>query len=179
VRITLLGFIDGARCSVQVDVGFGDAVTPGPENVSYRVLLPEFDAPKIRVYPRYTVVAEKLEALVSLGITNSRMKDYFDIWILSRHTDFDGEILRRAIRATLDRRKTILSAGIPFGLSDSFAQDAQKQTQWEAFLKKNKLQAPRLEGIVAALRDFSLPVIAARSDDAEYLKNWSAGGPWS
>jgi hypothetical protein len=100
------------------------------------------------------VVVEKLEALVSLGITNSRMKDYFDIWMLSLHSDFDGDTLRRAIRATFDRRNTTLSAGIPFGLSDSFAQDAQKQTQWEAFLKKNKLQAPRLEGIVAALRDF-------------------------
>lgn len=179
VRITLLGLIDSARCSVQIDVGFGDAVTPGPENVSYPVMLPEFDAPKIRVYPRYTVVAEKLEALVSLGITNSRMKDYFDIWILSRHTDFDGDILRRAIRSTFDRRNTTLPGGVPFGLSDSFAQDVQKQTQWQAFLRKNKLQALNLGEIVATLRDFLVPTILAANTDAHYPRNWRAGGPWS
>ncbi len=106
VRVTLLGLIDGARCQIQVDIGFGDAVTPGPEDVRYPVMLSEFAAPKLRVYPRYTVVAEKLEALASLGIANSRMKDYFDLWILSRHTGFDGDTLRRAIRATFDRRKT-------------------------------------------------------------------------
>lgn len=106
VRVTLLGLIDGARCPIQVDIGFGDAVTPGPEDVQYPVMLSEFSAPKLRVYPRYTVVAEKLEALASLGIANSRMKDYFDLWILSRYTEFDGDTLRRAIRATFDRRKT-------------------------------------------------------------------------
>lgn len=178
VRITLLGLIDGARCPVQIDIGFGDAVTPGPEDVSYPVMLPEFDAPKIRVYPRCTVVAEKLEALVSLGITNSRMKDYFDLWILSCHTDFDGDTLRRAIRATFDRRKTALPAAVPFGLSDGFAADGQKQTQWLAFLRKNKLQALSLDDTVAMLRDFLLPVILAANLDAQYLQNWCAGGPW-
>lgn len=178
VRITLLGLIDGARCPVQIDIGFGDAVTPGPEDVSYPVMLPEFDAPKIRVYPRYTVVAEKLEALVSLGITNSRMKDYFDLWILSCHTDFDGDTLRSAIRATFDRRKTALPAAVPFGLGDGFAADGQKQTQWLAFLRKNKLQAPDLGHIVSTLRDFLVPVILAANADAQYLQNWRAGGPW-
>ena len=137
VRVTLLGLIDGARCPIQIDIGFGDAVTPGPEDVRYPVMLPEFEAPKLRVYPRYTVVAEKLEALASLGIANSRMKDYFDLWILSRYTEFDGDTLRRAIRATFDRRKTKLSPGVPFGLTDGFAQNTLKQTQWQAFLVKN------------------------------------------
>ena len=135
VRVTLLGLIDGARCPIQVDIGFGDAVTPGPEDVQYPVMLSEFAAPKLRVYPRYTVVAEKLEALASLGIANSRMKDYFDLWILSRYTEFDGDTLRRAIRATFDRRKTTLPPDVPFGLTDGFAQDAEKQTQWQAFLE--------------------------------------------
>lgn len=116
VRVTLLGLIDGARCQVQIDIGFGDAVTPGPEEVQYPVMLPDFDVPKLRGYPRYTVVAEKLEAIAALGIANSRMKDFFDLWILSRHTDFDGDTLRRAIRATFDRRKTPLPADVPFGL---------------------------------------------------------------
>lgn len=93
-------------------------------------MLPDMPAPKLRAYPRYTVVAEKLEALVSLGIANSRMKDYFDLWALSHYTDFDGELLCKAIHATFERRRTPLPDGVPFGLSDQFAQDRQKQTQW-------------------------------------------------
>jgi hypothetical protein len=142
-------------------------------------MLSEFAAPKLRVYPRYTVVAEKLEALASLGIANSRMKDYFDLWILSRHTEFDGDTLRRAIQATFDRRKTKLASDAPLGLTDAFAQDAQKQTQWQAFLGKNRLEALRLEDVVASLRDFLLPVIAAANAEADYPQHWPAGGPWS
>ena len=95
VRVTLLGLIDGARCPVQIDIGFGDAVTPGPVEVRYPVMLPDFQAPKLQVYPRYTVVAEKLEEIAALGIANSRMKDFYDIWLLSRHFEFDGESASR------------------------------------------------------------------------------------
>ena len=142
-------------------------------------MLSEFAAPKLRVYPRYTVVAEKLEALASLGIANSRMKDYFDLWILSRRTEFDGDTLRRAIRATFDHRKTKLASDAPLGLTDAFAQDAQKQTQWQAFLGKNRLEALRLEDVMASLRDFLLPVIAAAKAEADCPQHWPAGGPWS
>jgi len=179
VRVTLIGLIDGARCPIQIDIGFGDAVTPEPEAVQYPVMLPEFEAPKLRVYPRYTVVAEKLEALASLGIANSRMKDYFDLWVMSRYSNFDGDTLRRAIRATFDRRNTTLPPEAPFGLSDDFARDVQKQVQWQAFLGKNKLQALSLEDVVAMLRDFLLPVISAAKSGNDYPKYWSAGGPWS
>jgi len=113
IRVTLLGWVDGARCPVQVEVGYGDAVTPGPEAVEYPVILDEFPAPKLRVYPRYTVVAEKLEALISLGVANSRMKDYFDLWVLARHSDFEGEVLREAIGATLSRRGTDIPTDVP------------------------------------------------------------------
>ncbi len=157
VRVTLVGLLDGARCPVQVDVGFGDAVTPGPEAVDYPVMLPEMPAPKLRAYPRYTVVAEKLEAIVSLGIANSRMKDYFDLWVLSRNGEFDGELLRRAIHATFERRGTPLPIGTPFGLSDEFARDSQKQTQWRAFLKKNALGELPLSEVVEGLREFLSP----------------------
>lgn len=179
VRVTLLGLIDGARCQVQIDIGFGDAVTTGPEEVQYPVMLPEFDAPKLRVYPRYTVVAEKLEAMATLGIANSRMKDFFDLWILSRHTDFDGDTLRGAIRATFDRRKTPLPADVPFGLTDYFARDTLKQTQWQAFLGKNKLEALELQVLVSALRDFLLPPISAANADVHFPQRWPAGGPWT
>jgi len=102
-------------------------------------MLTGFEAPKLKVYPHYTVVAEKCEALAILGIANSRMKDYFDLWILSRHTDFDGDTLRDAMQRTFDRRNTILTRQVPIGLTDEFAMDAQKQIQWQAFLRMNRL----------------------------------------
>ncbi|WP_338016843.1 nucleotidyl transferase AbiEii/AbiGii toxin family protein [Noviherbaspirillum saxi] len=179
VRVMLLGTIDSARCQIQIDIGFGDAVTPGPEDVEYPVMLSEFEAPKLRVYSRYTVVAEKFEALSSLGIANSRMKDYFDLWILALHTDFDGDILRQAVQATFDRRKTTLTGQVPFGLTDTFAQDPQKQTQWQAFLRKNRLEALALNEVIAALAAFMLPVIEGASANTAFPAQWHAGGPWS
>lgn len=175
----LLGVIDGARCQIQIDIGFGDAVTPGPDDVEYPVMLSEFAAPKLRVYPRYTVVAEKFEAMSTLGIANSRMKDYFDLWVLARHTDFDGDILRQAVQATFDRRKTALTGQMPFGLTDAFAQDAQKQMQWQAFLKKNRLEALALNDVVPALATFMLPVIESASARTLFPARWQAGGPWA
>lgn len=179
VRVMLLGVIDGARCQIQIDIGFGDAVTPGPEDVEYPVMLAEFAAPKLRVYPRYTVVAEKFEALSSLGIANSRMKDYFDLWILAQHTDFDGDTLRQAVQATFDRRKTALTVEVPFGLSDAFAQDVQKQTQWQAFLIKHQLEALPLNDVVDALAAFLKPVIKTANANVVFSAHWQAGGPWS
>ena len=178
VRVTMIGMIDGARSSIQVDIGFGDAVTPGPEDVLYPVMLADFAAPRLRAYPRCAVVAEKLEALVSLGIANTRMKDYFDLWILSRYAGFEGDTLRRAIQATFDRRSTALPVGSPFGLSEGFARDLQKQRLWRAFLGKNRLETLPLEDVVASLRDFLLPVIAAARSRADYPWHWQAGGPW-
>lgn len=179
VRVLLLGVIDGARCQIQIDIGFGDAVTPGPEEVEYPVMLSEFAAPKLRVYPHYTVVAEKFEALSSLGIANSRMKDYFDLWILVRHTEFDGDILRQAVQATFDRRKATLSGQAPLGLTDAFAQDPQKQMQWQAFLRKNRLEALALHDVITALATFMQPVIEAATANAIFPARWQAGGPWS
>ncbi len=178
VRITLLGLIDGARCQIQVDIGFGDAVTPGPEDAEYPVILQGFASPKLRVYPRYTVVAEKFEALSSLGIANSRMKDYFDLWVLASHTEFDGDILRQAVRATFDRRKTTLSNQVPFGLTDAFAQDKQKQVQWQGFLRKNKLDALSLEDVISTLAAFILPVVNSVNINMAFPFWWQAGGPW-
>lgn len=179
VRVMLLGVIDGARCQIQIDIGFGDAVTPGPDDVEYPVMLSEFAAPKLRVYPRYTVVAEKFEAMSTLGIANSRMKDYFDLWVLARHTDFDGDILRQAVQATFERRNTALTGQLPFGLTDAYARDAQKQMQWPAFLKKNRLEALALSDVIAALATFMLPVIEAARAGTVFLARWQAGGPWS
>lgn len=152
VRVTLLGTLDGARCAVQVDVGYGDAVTPEPQTAHYPVLLEDMSTPVLRVYPAYTVVAEKYHAMVSLGMVNTRLKDYFDLWFLARHFVFDPALLQDAIAATFARRSAPLPQHLPLGLSDAFAQDATKVQQWKAFLRKNKLQAPALDAVMDELR---------------------------
>jgi len=178
VRITLVGLLDGARCPVQVDVGFGDAVVPGPDDVHYPTILPGMSEPQLRAYPRYTVVAEKLEALTSLGMLNSRMKDFFDLWVLAKHSDFDGSVLSRAVAATFGRRRTAIPQGVPIGLSDEFINDAQKEKQWQAFLRKNALDPVALATVIRYLRVFLLPVLATISAQTEFNQIWCNGEGW-
>ena len=153
VRIDIQAKLDGARIVLQVDIGFGDAVTPEPEAISYPILLDDLPTPQLRAYPKCTVVAEKFQALCALGIANSRMKDYFDLWILMREDDLDLAELRRAIEATFARRQTAMPTETPVGLSDSFVNDLTKQVQWRAFLRKNKLDAIELHDVVTLLRE--------------------------
>lgn len=178
VRVTLLGMLDSARCAVQIDIGFGDAVVPGPDEVHYPVILGEMPGPHLHVYPRYSVVAEKLEALTSLGMLNSRMKDYFDLWILAKHSDFDGQILSRAVAATFERRRTVVPTGVPIGLSDEFINDVQKGKQWQGFLRKNALDPKSLATVVIDLRDFLMPVLAAIAAGGSHDYPWRAGTGW-
>lgn len=152
-RLTVLGIIDGAKCTVQVDVGYGDAVTPAPEMATYPVMLEDMPAPELRVYPQYTVIAEKFEAIVSLGMANSRMKDYFDLWVLLRNADLEPGILEQAVQATLARRGTVMPTGIPVGLSDQFASDKSRVALWDAFVGRNKLNAESLADTVNYLRE--------------------------
>ena len=180
VRITLTAKIATARIRLQVDVGFGDAITPDAELVEFPALL-EFPAPKLRVYPRETVIAEKFEAMVQLGMANSRMKDFFDVVVLSRTFDFDGDWLARAIRATFDRRGTTLPAGRPVALTSEFAGDAAKQAQWKAFLRKSGAttsDAEPLPDVVSAVSAFLLPPLRAAVAEATWAAQWPRGGPW-
>jgi hypothetical protein len=153
VRIDLQAKLDGARIALQVDIGFGDAVTPGPEPVNYPVLLDDLPAPQLRAYPKYTVVAEKFHAVCLLGMANTRMKDYFDLWVLLTEETLDPAELHRAAQATFARRRLAIPEATPVGLSDAFAQDATKQKQWTAFLKKNRLQHLDLVPVVGLLRN--------------------------
>jgi len=178
VRLTLMGLLDTARCPIQVDVGFGDAVVPGPEEVRYPIILPGMPEPQLRAYPRYTVVAEKLEALTSLGMLNSRMKDFFDLWILAKHADFDGSLLTQAVAATFERRRTVFPIGPPIGLSDEFINDGQKGKQWLAFLRKNALVSMPLATVINDLRIFLLPVLASASINSRLDLLWSASDGW-
>ena len=164
LRVKFIGTCGKARCPIQLDVGYGDAVIPEPEEADYPTLLDDLPGPRLRVYPRETVVAEKLEAIIKLGMVNSRMKDYFDLWVLLRRSAFDTVTLGRAIASTCMRRNTDLPAATPLGLSDEFAQNATKRRQWSAFLQKNVLNAPALENVVEELRDgLAEALIHARS----------------
>ena len=152
VRVDVLATLDGARIALQVDIGFGDAVTPAPESVNYPVLLEGLPAPQLRAYPKYTVVAEKFHAVCLLGMANTRMKDYFDLWVLLTEGALDPSELHRAVAATFQRRKLAMPNAVPSGLSDAFALDAAKRKQWVAFLKKNRLETVELTEVVALLR---------------------------
>lgn len=150
-RLRTTAALAGARIPVVVDVGFGDSVEPGVEDIELPVLL-DMPSPRLRAYPQETVIAEKLHAMVTLGLANSRMKDYYDVWMLVRTFEIDPARLRRAIEATFSRRGTPLPAALPEGLTDAFAQDDAKQRQWTAFVRNLSSSAPALREIVIELR---------------------------
>ena len=152
-RATLVAQVGAARLRIQVDVGIGDAVTPAPEWLDYPSLL-DLPRPRLRVYPRETVVAEKLHAIVLLGMRNSRMKDYFDIWMLIEEDALDAGHLARAIAATFARRGTDVPEGRPSGLTGAFASDPDKQRQWRAFAARNRLAVPDLGFVAQRIGDF-------------------------
>lgn len=152
VRVMISGEIAKARCKTQVDIGFGDAVTPGPVAAIYPVLLDDLPAPRVLTYPVYTVVAEKLHAIALLGMANSRLKDYLDLSVLLVREDLDGETLAGAIAATFIRRGMAVPASMPIGLTDEFSGDASRQALWHAFLGKNGLARQGLPDVVRMLR---------------------------
>ena len=152
VRILISGELAKARCKTQIDIGFGDAVTPGPVDATYPVLLDDLPAPRLRTYPVYTVVAEKLHAIALLGMTNSRVKDYLDLSVLLERETLDVETLAGAIAATFVRRGMAVPTSLPVGLTDEFSGDATRQALWHAFLKKNELAQQALPDIVSMLR---------------------------
>lgn len=158
VRVTLRASLDGARIPVQCDVGFGDAVTPAPLRQAYPTLL-EMPAPVLAVYPPETVIAEKLEAIVKLAGFNSRLKDFFDLWILLRYEAVNRDQLPTAVRTTFARRRTPVPTALPVGLTPEFA--VEKQSQWQGFLKRNDLDAPSLAEVIDILRNECWPLLQA------------------
>ena len=152
VRVIVAGELANARCRTQIDIGFGDAVTPGPVDSVYPVLLDDLPAPRLQAYPIYTVVAEKLHAIALLGMTNSRVKDYFDLSVMLERETLDDGLLAQAITATFERRGIAVPAELPVGLTDEFANDASRQALWNAFAKKNGLEVEPLDVTVIRLR---------------------------
>ena len=178
-RVKLEARLAGARIDLQVDVGFGDAITPEAETVEYPTLL-GMEPPRRRAYPRETVVAEKLEALVKLGMANSRMKDFFDLAVLARSFGFSGPVLRDAIAATFQRRGTAIPTELPLPLTDAFAKDGAKRAQWKAFVSRSSLasKAGDLEQVLAELNAFLVGPMVAAGREARFEERWEAGGPW-
>lgn len=182
VRITLLAFLEKARIPLQIDIGFGDAVTPDAEAVEFPLLLsaPALPAPKLNAYPRETVIAEKLEAMVTLGIANSRMKDFSDLLTLARSFDFQGSVLARAVRRTFERRGTLLPETTPIALTAEFSQDTTKAAQWKSFLKRAGITGANadLESVTEQLSGFLLPLLAAARRADDFQQTWAAGKSW-
>ena len=150
-RLRTTAALAGARIPITVDIGFGDAVEPGVEDIDLAVLL-DMPSPHLRAYPPETVIAEKFHAMVALGRANSRMKDYYDVWMLTSAFELEPERLHRAIVATFARRSTAIPAEVPDGLSDAFATDPGKQRQWSAFARNLSGSVPGLGLIVGDLR---------------------------
>ena len=180
IRVTFLGYLEKASLPVQIDIGFGDAITPDPVWTSYPTLL-ENPSPILLAYPRETVVAEKFEAMVKLGIANTRMKDFHDLNALASLFPFSSPSLSEAIRRTFERRKTPLpQEALPTALTAEFYNDATKQKQWEAFVSKNKLYIVpiTLQEVTDSIQAFVIPVLpSSASENAPDLK-WEPGGPW-
>lgn len=180
VRITFVGFLNTARIPLQIDIGFGDAITPFPEDIEYPTLF-EAPPPKLKAYPRYTLVAEKLEAMIQLDLANSRMKDFYDICLLSRLFTFDGEILGEAIKNTFSRRETALPIGLPFAFTSDFFEDQQKKVQWDAFLRKAKpnVHLESLSMVTGEISIFLQPVIESLQSNSVFQKDWLPEKGWS
>ena len=178
VRVLLRGILGTARIALQIDIGFGDVVVPGPEMADYPTIL-ELPAPRLRGYTRESAVAEKFEAMVRLGRVNSRVKDFFDIWLLTRQFDFDGRTLAQAIERTFSTRGTTIPAD-PLALTGNFAREPARQTRWQGFVRKNRLQhvPPGFADIVTAIETFLGPVTRALAAGDAFEGFWKAPGPW-
>jgi len=179
IRIGAEGRLGQARVSLQVDVGFGDAIVPGPVTIEYPELL-DFGRPRLLGYTPESAVAEKFQAMVELELANTRMKDFYDIWSLARRRPFDGEILAQAIRSTFVRRGTPLPEEPPPALTAAFSESKTKQSQWKAFLRKGRLEndAATLGEVVAVLSDFLMPLATALAAGDPFRMVWPPPGPW-
>ena len=178
-RVSIQASMGRSRVPLQIDVGFGDAVVPEPREMQYPGLL-DFPAPRVLAYPPETVVAEKLEAMVSLGMASSRMGDLYDLLWMAEHFSFEGATLTRAIESTFDQRQTAAPQQLPTVLTDEFGDSLDKIAQWNAFLESKRLGARRsdLRSVIDGLRTFLLPPLQAVSSGREFKLKWPQGGPW-
>jgi len=176
IRVKLIGYLEHARVPIQIDLGFGDVITPAPVETEIPSLL-DLPNAKLLTYPRETVVAEKFEAMVSLGLANSRMKDFYDVRSLSRDFPFEGASLSEAIKQTFGRRDTQLLSGMPLVFISEFFDDADKKKQWAASCNKNRGYVPEtsLESVCKEIEAFLMPLVEALNGKAALPQKWSNG----
>lgn len=176
LRVRLLTRLGTARVPLQIDVGFGDVISPAPRELELGPML-QLPPPRLRTYPPETVIAEKLDAIIQRGMTNSRMKDYFDLWTMSRTMSFSFVSLRTAIVATAERRRTEFPQTVPTGLTDEFASDSSKLNQWKGFTRKMGVAdtSPTLRQVVDDVAAFLAPVVLETGGSP---REWPPGGPW-
>jgi predicted nucleotidyltransferase component of viral defense system len=179
LRVRLTAALGGSRIPVQIDIGFANAIEPPPQEVQYPTLLGD-PAPTIRAYPTEAVIAEKLHAMVSLGERNSRYKDFYDLYVLSRQFLFEGPILVKAIDATFKRRRTAIDFALPSALQPRFYEDDNRLRQWRIYLGRNSLPgAPADFAVVGeGLRSFLVPVWNSLAEKSILDRKWTPGGPW-
>lgn len=179
VRVKFLGFLELSRISMQIDVGFGDIIYPRPKIIDYPTIL-DFPKPHLKGYTLESVVSEKFETMVKLGLLNSRMKDFYDIWLMTRQFDFDGAKLSEALKKTFGQRKTLLPKKIPLFDEEIYDEKSDRQTLWNAFLLKGDIKhAPdKLSSTAKAIEKFLMEPLADIDKGQKFNAKWSAPGPW-
>ncbi|NLE39687.1 MAG: nucleotidyl transferase AbiEii/AbiGii toxin family protein [Pirellulaceae bacterium] len=178
VRANFLGYLQNARVTMQIDMGFGDVVVPEAVSLDYPTIL-DHTAPRLSGYSRETAIAEKFEAMVKLGQINSRIRDFFDLWLLLRQFNFEGELRARAIRETFANRGTVVNPA-PVAWTAEFAGDPNKISQWTGFLRKSRIDfAPATLQEIDEIAGFIGPVARAISSDEPFTSRWTAPGPWA
>ncbi len=179
VRVKFTGFLERARIPMQIDMGFGDTIYPKPATIDYPVIL-DLPKPHLKGYPLESVVSEKFEAMVKLGLLNSRMKDFYDIWLLMQRFDFDGANLAEALKRTFHHRKTELPFKKPLFADEIYDPRSDRQTLWKAFLKKGDIKhAPeQLSDTAKAIEKFLVQPLHSLHQDFEFRKIWKMTGMW-
>jgi hypothetical protein len=179
VRIRCRGKLGTAKVALQIDIGFGDSVVPKPEPIEYPTLL-EFPPPQVIAYRPETVIAEKLEAIVNLGLRTSRMKDYFDLWWLTGNRKFDGAVMAEALSSTFSRRKSSMPQDVPVGLSGLALESEDKKRQWRAFLRRmrHEQEGTSFQEVVEQIRTFATPIFFALSRGQSFSEKWLPGKGW-
>ena len=179
VRIKFRGFLERSRIPMQIDVGFGDIIYPKPKIIDYPIIL-DLPKPHLKGYPTESVVSEKFEAMVKLGLLNSRMKDFYDIWLMMRQFDFNGSELAEALKRTFEHRKTPFPQGKPLFAEEIYDEKSDRQTLWKAFLKKGDIKhvPEKLASTARDIEEFLIRPLNAINKGREFKEEWKAPGPW-
>ena len=180
VRVKFVGLLERSRIPMQIDIGFGDSIYPKPKMIEYPVIL-DFPKPKLKGYPAESIISEKFEAMIKLGLLNNRMKDFYDIWLMMRQFDFNGGRFIEALKRTFKQRKTPLPQHKPLFAEEIYDEKSDRQTLWKALLNKADIKhAPeKLNTTAKAIEKFLIKPLNAINKGEKFNEKWKASGPWS